>query len=99
MTRPSLTLLPGLTSQRQTKSHVLQDRLTGATPQEIPNVLAGSGFLSAADQIKTLGQPTAKALADTSAFLKEQGRIDEVLPDYAGYTTSKYVEAAASQAK
>ena len=34
-----------------------------------------------------------------SAFLKEQGRIDEVLSDYAGYTTSKYVEAAASQAK
>lgn len=74
-------------------------RLTGATPQEIPNVLAGSGFLSAADQIKTLGQPTAKALADTSAFLKEQGRIDEVLPDYAAYTTSKYVEAAASLAR
>ncbi|MBB3808539.1 taurine transport system substrate-binding protein [Pseudochelatococcus contaminans] len=70
-------------------------RLTGATEVEIPNVLSGSIFLNPDQQIEKLGQPTIDALTQTSAFLKEQGRIDEVLPSYAEYTTPKHVEAAA----
>lgn len=68
-------------------------RITGASAEEIPNVLKGSGYLAAAQQIEALGAPTVAALADTSAFLKEQGRIDDVLPDYAAYTTPRYVQA------
>lgn len=71
-------------------------KITGAKAEEIPGVLAGSGYLSSAEQVKTLGEPTAKALANTSAFLKEQGRIDTPLPSYAPYTNASYVKAAGS---
>lgn len=43
---------------------------------------------------KFLGGETVKAVAATSEFLKEQGKIDAVLPDYSKYVTAKYVEAA-----
>lgn len=70
-------------------------RLTGASPSEIPTVLAGSGLPDAQAQIDALGAPTVKALADTSAFLKEQKRVDAVLPDYAPYVNAGYVKAIA----
>jgi taurine transport system substrate-binding protein len=41
-----------------------------------------------------LGGGAAKALADTSAFLKEQGRVQQVLPDYRKFVTTKYVQEA-----
>jgi taurine transport system substrate-binding protein len=41
-----------------------------------------------------LGGGAAKALADTSAFLKEQGRVQEVKPSYAPFVTTKYVQEA-----
>jgi taurine transport system substrate-binding protein len=41
-----------------------------------------------------LGGGAAKALADTSAFLKEQGRVQEVKPDYGKFVTTKYVKEA-----
>jgi taurine transport system substrate-binding protein len=68
-------------------------KITGAKAEEVPGVLAGSGYLSPAEQVKTLGEPTAKALAATSDFLKEQGRIDAVLPSYAAYSNAAYVKA------
>lgn len=71
-------------------------RITGAKAEEIPGVLAGSGYRSAAEQVRTLGEPTAKALANTSAFLKEQGRIDAPLTSYAPYTNAAYVKSAGS---
>jgi taurine transport system substrate-binding protein len=36
----------------------------------------------------------AKTLKATAEFLKAQGKIDAVLPDYAKYVTAEYVEAA-----
>lgn len=36
----------------------------------------------------------AKALKDTSVFLKEQGRIAEVKPDYSAFVTPAYVQKA-----
>ena len=44
-----------------------------------------------------LGGGAAKALADTAAFLKEQGRVQEVKPDYGKYVTTKYVKEAMAQ--
>ncbi len=70
-------------------------RLTGASAAEIPGVLAGSGLPDAKAQIAALGAPTVKALTDTSAFLKEQKRIDAVLPDYSAYVNAAYVKATA----
>ncbi len=71
-------------------------KITGASAADIPGVLAGSTFPLQAAQIATLGEPTAKALANTSAFLKEQGRIDAPLPSYAPFTNAAYVKAAGS---
>jgi len=73
--------------------------LTGAKVDDVPLLLKGYVFPSLAEQASAdyLGGATTKAIAETSAFLKEQGRIDAVLPDYAPYVSTRYVtEAAAS---
>ncbi|AWC21114.1 Sulfate starvation-induced protein 1 [Aminobacter sp. MSH1] len=74
-------------------------RLTGAKVEEVPALLKGYVFPTLEEQasVKFLGGDTVKAVAATSAFLKEQGKIDAVQPDYSKYVTSKYVtEALAS---
>lgn len=71
-------------------------RLTGAKVDDVPVLLKGYVFPTLVDQAssKFLGGDTVKAVAATSEFLKEQGKIDAVLPDYSKYVTAKYVEAA-----
>jgi len=74
-------------------------KVTGAKVEDVPLLLKGYVFPTLAEQASAdyLGGATAKAIAQTSAFLKEQGRIDAVLPDYAPYVSVKYVtEATAS---
>ena len=41
-----------------------------------------------------LGGAAAKALTDTAAFLKEQGRVQEVKPNYGDFVTTSYVQKA-----
>ncbi|RUU09768.1 taurine ABC transporter substrate-binding protein, partial [Mesorhizobium sp. M7A.T.Ca.TU.009.01.3.2] len=74
-------------------------KLTGAKLEEVPQLLKGYVFPTLEEQAsdKFLGGGTVKAVEATSAFLKEQGKIDAVLPDYSKYVSSKYVtEALAS---
>ena len=74
-------------------------KLTGAKVEDVPLLLKGYVFPSLADQAsdKFLGGATVQAVTATSEFLKEQGKIDAVLPDYGKYVSAKYVsEAAAS---
>lgn len=74
-------------------------KLTGAKVEEVPELLKGYVFPTLEEQAsdKFLGGGTVKAIAAASAFLKEQGKVDAVLPDYSKYVTSKYVtEALAS---
>lgn len=77
-------------------------RITGARQDEVPALLRGYEFSTLAGQASAsfLGGGaaggTAKAIAETSAFLKEQGKIDRVLPDYAPYVTPVFVEKAAA---
>lgn len=74
-------------------------KLTGAKLEDVPLLLKGYVFPPLADQASDayLGGATIKAITATSEFLKEQGKIDAVLPDYAKYVSAKYVaEAAAS---
>jgi len=33
-------------------------------------------------------------MSDTAAFLKEQGRVQEVKPNYAAFVTTSYVQKA-----
>ncbi|SEC43039.1 taurine transport system substrate-binding protein [Rhizobiales bacterium GAS188] len=75
-------------------------KVAGADPKEVPAAMAEYSF----PDLKQQASPAwlgggkdalaVKALTDTSKFLKEQGRITEVLPDYTKYVTSDYVEAA-----
>lgn len=76
-------------------------RITGAKQDEVPALLKGYEFPTVAEQASAhfLGGGakggTAKAIASTSAFLKAQGKIDAVLPDYASFVTPVFVEKAA----
>ena len=71
-------------------------KLTGAAEAEVPTLLGGYVFPSLTDQASAalLGGGTAKAIAETSAFLKEQGRIDDVLADYSPYVTPAFLKQA-----
>ena len=71
-------------------------RLTGAKVDDVPLLLKGYVFPNLTEQASSrfLGGDTVKAIAATSQFLKEQGKIDAVLPDYSKYATAKFVEAA-----
>ncbi|QLG96041.1 taurine ABC transporter substrate-binding protein [Pseudomonas yamanorum] len=68
-------------------------KLTGANAADIPELLAGSNFPDAQAQ-KTdalLNGGTAKAVGETAKFLKEQGKVETVLPDYSAYVTGKFI--------
>ena len=75
-------------------------RISGAEPSTVPEALAAYKFPTLEEQAseKWLGgganSGVSKALADTAAFLKEQGRITDVAPDYSKFVTDEYVKAA-----
>jgi taurine transport system substrate-binding protein len=75
-------------------------KITGGKPEDIPAGLALYGFPTLAEQVspKWLGGGkeggAAKALLFTAQFLKEQGRITEVKPDYADAVDSSFAEKA-----
>jgi len=72
----------------------------GGTPADVPGSLALYGYPSAQEQASKqwLGggasSRAAFALKDTADFLKQQKRVNAVLPDYSKYVTAEYVEAA-----
>ena len=72
--------------------------LSGARPEDVPVVLAGYTFPTLEEQSSPayLGEATVKALGATSEFLKEQGRIPEVLADYGPYVNAAYARQAAA---
>jgi len=71
-------------------------RLIGANAADIPELLAGSSYPDAEAQLgpDLLGGGTAKAIAHTAEFLKEQKRIPAVLDDYSPYVSAEYVRKA-----
>lgn len=66
-------------------------KLSGAKDRDIPLLLQGNVYPLAADQVTTLGAPITKAITDTAAFLKEQGKVEAVLPDYAPFVSAKFI--------
>ncbi|MEK1945442.1 MAG: taurine ABC transporter substrate-binding protein [Ensifer adhaerens] len=72
-------------------------RLTGAKPEDVPALLKGYYFPSLEEQATSdlLGGATAKAIAETSAFLLEQGKIPAVLTDYGPYVSASWAQEAA----
>ena len=74
-------------------------KTTGADPKDVPNALGAYKFVTLEEQSSPtwLGGGVAKALGDTAEFLKEQGRITEVAPDYSVFVTDEFVKAAAGK--
>ncbi len=72
---------------------------TKAEPKDVPAAMALYVFPDAAAQAgpKWLGGGAAKAMAETAMFLKEQGRITEVKPDYKAFVTDAYVKKASGK--
>jgi taurine transport system substrate-binding protein len=68
-------------------------RLTGSNAADVPELLAGSDYPDAkAQQSSTLLQAgTARDIAATAGFLKEQGKVESVLPDYSAYVSDKFI--------
>jgi taurine transport system substrate-binding protein len=67
-----------------------------ADPKDVPAAIALYIFPTPQEQISAtwLGAGAAKALSNTAAFLKEQGRVQEVKPDYGAFVTTTYVQKA-----
>ncbi|MNF55326.1 Taurine-binding periplasmic protein precursor [compost metagenome] len=66
-------------------------KLSGAKASDIPVLLQGNVYPLAADQVTQLGAPTTRAITDTAAFLKEQGKVDSVLADYSPYVNASFI--------
>ncbi len=69
---------------------------TKADAKDVPPSMALYTFPTMAEQVGPawLGGAAAKALTSTAAFLKEQGRIQEVKPNYGAFVTDAYVKKA-----
>jgi taurine transport system substrate-binding protein len=69
---------------------------TKADAKDVPSSMKLYRFPTPAEQASPawLGGQAAKALTDTAAFLKEQGRVQETRPSYAEFVTTSYVQKA-----
>ena len=67
-----------------------------ADPKDVPAAIALYRFPTLQQQVSTewLDGGTAKALGDTAQFLKQQGRVQEVKPDYRTFVTDEYARSA-----
>ncbi|MBU3739458.1 MAG: taurine ABC transporter substrate-binding protein [Rhodoferax sp.] len=74
-------------------------KVTKADAKDVPPAMKLYKFPTAAEQVgsKWLGGGAAKAMTDTAAFLKEQGRIQEVKADYKAFVTDAYVKKATAK--
>jgi len=69
---------------------------TKADAKDVPAAMALYRFPTATEQLSAtwLGGGAAKALTDTAVFLKEQGRVQELKPNYGAFVTTVYVQKA-----
>lgn len=77
-----------------TKSENLQklSKLSGVPEADVPGLVKGNTYLTAAQQTEQLNGPVNKAIVDTAQFLKEQGKVPTVAADYSQYVTDKFVK-------
>lgn len=69
---------------------------TKADANDVPSAMAAFVYPDMDAQLSPawLGGGAAKMLADTSIFLKEQGRLQEVKPDYSMFVDTSYLKRA-----
>ncbi|MEP7184107.1 MAG: taurine ABC transporter substrate-binding protein [Betaproteobacteria bacterium] len=74
---------------------------SGGKPEDVAGAMALYGFPSLADQASPAWMgggangAAAKALTQQANFLKDQGRLQSVVPDYAKFVTTEWVTRAA----
>lgn len=69
-------------------------RLTGASTADVVAGLNGNRFLGRNEQIALLQGRFVQDLTHTAQFLKSQGKVDSLQPDYAPYVNGGFVKAA-----
>lgn len=76
-------------------------KVVGAEPKDVPQALNDYGFPTPAEQASNAwlsggkDSGVAKAMANTAAFLKEQGRITDIPADFGKFVNPEYAAAAA----
>ncbi len=69
--------------------------ITGAAPDQVPNILKGFTFIPLADQMSETWMGGAAAnMKATADFLVKAGRIDAAADDYAAFVNTAIAEAA-----
>lgn len=67
-------------------------RLSGASNDDVPELVKGNTYLTAKQQIEQLNGPVNKAIVNTAAFLKEQGKITAAESDYHSFVTDRFIK-------
>ncbi|MCH7352863.1 taurine ABC transporter substrate-binding protein [Acinetobacter sp. NIPH 1958] len=67
-------------------------QLTGSDVKDIPLLLSGNIYLDRPQQQTTLAGEFAKNIFDTATFLKSQGKVDQVKPDYQENVTTNFLQ-------
>lgn len=67
-------------------------QITGSTPSDIATLLAGNRYLPVSEQTTLLQKPFADNIRKTAEFLKSQGKVEQVLPDYSANVTNQYLD-------
>lgn len=67
-------------------------RLSGVPESDVPGLVKGNTYLTAEQQVQQLNGPVNKAIVDTAAFLKKQGKVPAAAADYGQYVTDKFVK-------
>ncbi|AFJ47831.1 taurine ABC transporter substrate-binding protein [Shimwellia blattae] len=66
-------------------------RLSGVPEADIAQLVKGNTYLDASQQRAQLAGPVSKAIADTAAFLKAQGKVANVAADYSPFVTDRFI--------
>lgn len=66
--------------------------LTGSKPEEVGLLLAGNTYLNRQQQVDALSNGFANDILHTAQFLKGQGKVDEVKPDYHDNVSTQFLK-------
>lgn len=71
-------------------------KITGVNVEDVPSLLAGAQYPNASAQLSQqyLGGRTVTNIANSVGFLKEQGLVRKVSPDYQKFVTTRFISTA-----
>lgn len=66
-------------------------KISGVNPDDVPLLLQSNHYPLAQEQSSLLSTTIVDALQKTASFLKEQKKLDQLLPDYKEAITTSYL--------